>query len=175
MGACILTALFAQCDKIPKFGESPETQTSGEAKLVRDIKASDYDAFTATKNKLVVVDFWADWCGPCKSLAPKLEAIAEEFDGDVIVGKIDVDQAKRLTARLGVNGIPDVRIYRNGTQVDRFVGDIPKTEIKRKLDAHAVFLGPEKPAGEEGAEAEPEVDPIQPMQKDWIPEGMKKR
>lgn len=142
--------------------------------LVRDVEATEFDQFTAIKNKLVVVDFHADWCGPCKSLGPKLESLAEEFDGRIVVGKINVDNAKNLAARLGVSGIPDVRIFRNGTEVDRFVGDIPKTEIRTKLDAHAVFLESEEGEGGEGGE-QPAVDPIKPMTKDWMPEGIQKR
>lgn len=178
VAACLLPLLFlAQCDKIPKFGESAAEGEAGSAEVVRELDATQFDAFTSIKDKLIVVDFYADWCGPCKDLGPKLESVAGEFDGDVLVGKINVDNARNLTARMGVRGIPDVRIFRNGSQVESFVGSIPRSEIRSKLKGHVSLLSGAgtDAAGEGGPEEEVSSEPIQPMTKDWMPEGMQKR
>jgi len=166
--------LLSHCDKIPKFGAETEgEEASGE--LVRDLKPTEFDTFTAIKGKLVLVDFHADWCGPCKTLAPKLKTVAEEHDGEVIIGKINVDDAKNLAARLGVSGIPDVRMFRNGTQVDRFVGDIPTGNIRAKVQAQMTLLQMASEQGETDEEGAPAAEPIQRMDKDWMPEGLQKR
>ncbi|MBK1828523.1 thioredoxin family protein [Haloferula rosea] len=167
--------LLVQCDKIPKFGEAGGTTVNDSGEQVRDIEATDFDSFTAIKGKLVVVDFHADWCGPCKTLGPKLKTISAEFGDDVVVGKINVDDAKNLASRLGVSGIPDVRLFRDGSQVDRFVGDIPGTLIRSKFQAQVTLLEmAEKRSEDPDAEA-PAEEPIQRMNKDWMPEGLEKR
>lgn len=167
--------LFAQCDKIPTFGGSGETTVDDSGEQVRDIEATDFDSFTAIKDKLVVVDFHADWCGPCKTLGPKLKTIAAEFGDDVVVGKVNVDNAKNLASRLGVTGIPDVRLYRNGSQVDRFVGDIPGTLIRSKFQAQVTLLEMAAKRAEDPEAEQPAEEPIQRMDKDWMPEGLQKR
>jgi thioredoxin len=171
-GLLLGSLLLTQCDKIPKLGASAEVEADGETAVVRDLDPTEFDAFISIKDRLVVVDFHADWCGPCKSLGPKLKSVAEEFDGRVVVGKVNVDNAQNLAARLGVDGIPDVRVFRNGAQVDRFVGDIPEAEVRSKMEAQVTLLPAE---GTEAAGNQPSTEPIQPMTKDWIPEGMQKR
>ena len=83
----------------------------------------------------VVVDFWATWCGPCKKIAPDIEALAEEFDGQVIVGKCDVDENDDLTSRFGVRNIPTVLFIKNGEVVDKQVGAAPKSAFADKIKA----------------------------------------
>ena len=74
----------------------------------------------------VLVDFWADWCGPCKMVAPVIEELAAEFDGKVTVAKLDVDSEGAIAARFDVRGIPTVIMFSNGVEVQRFVGVQPK-------------------------------------------------
>lgn len=83
--------------------------------------------------KLVLVDFWATWCGPCRKLAPHLEAIKEKWGDKIEVVKVDVDQAGDISEHMGISSIPDVRIFRNGTQVGSFVGLMPRAEIEALL------------------------------------------
>ena len=83
--------------------------------------------------KLVLVDFWADWCGPCKALAPSLEKIKKKWGDNLEVVKVDVDQNGPIVKHLEVSSIPDVRIYRNGVQVGGFVGLAPREEIESIL------------------------------------------
>ena len=77
----------------------------------------------------VLVDFWAEWCGPCKSLAPKLEEIAGEMSGKVKIVKLDIDSNREVTEKFGVRGIPTLILFKNGQQVNQIVGNRSKDEI----------------------------------------------
>jgi thioredoxin len=141
--------------------------------LVRDLAAAEFESFIASPGRLMVVDFHADWCGPCKTLGPVMEEVAGEFPGKVYIGKIDVDQAGDLPGKEGVSGIPDVRLYRDGKLVDKFVGAIDAGRIRELFAKHSAGITVE--AGGE-AEAPPAAaPPIQPMTKDWRPPGIERR
>ncbi len=77
----------------------------------------------------VLVDFWAEWCGPCKSLAPKLEEIAGEMSGKVKIVKLDIDNNREMTEKFGVRGIPTMILFKGGQQVNHLVGNRSKEEI----------------------------------------------
>lgn len=81
----------------------------------------------------VLVDFWASWCGPCRMLAPVIEKIAEEYDGRVKVGKVNVDEQPRLAAQYGVMSIPTLILFRDGQQVDKKIGFMPKEDVEAML------------------------------------------
>nr|VFJ95964.1 MAG: thioredoxin [Candidatus Kentron sp. H]VFJ96412.1 MAG: thioredoxin [Candidatus Kentron sp. H]VFK02906.1 MAG: thioredoxin [Candidatus Kentron sp. H] len=84
----------------------------------------------------VLVDFWATWCAPCRMLAPILNKLAEEFAGTFIVAKVDTDEQQQLAARYGVQSLPTVKVFRNGTVVDEFLGAQQEGTIRRILDRH---------------------------------------
>lgn len=87
-------------------------------------------------NQLVLVDFWATWCGPCKALAPKLDEIAKEYDGKIMVAKVDIDQNRETPATYGVRGVPTLALFKGGKVVDQIVGNHPKENITALLDKH---------------------------------------
>ena len=82
----------------------------------------------------VLVDFWADWCAPCKMIAPVVEALAEEFDGKVKFTKLDVDSNPKVATSYGIRGIPTLLIFNDGQPVDQVVGAVPKSELKSRLE-----------------------------------------
>jgi len=88
-----------------------------------------------SSNAVVMVDFWATWCGPCRALAPTVEAIAAEYEGKVAVVKCNVDEADEIAMQCGIRNIPTLIFYKNGELADRLVGNVPKAEIAAKLDS----------------------------------------
>ena len=82
----------------------------------------------------VVVDFWAEWCGPCKMIAPIVEELAQEYDGKIKFAKIDVDSNPNLASTYGIRGIPNLTIFDKGEVVGQLVGVQPKATIKKRLD-----------------------------------------
>ncbi len=84
----------------------------------------------------VLVDFWADWCGPCRMIAPSVAAIAEEYEGAIKVAKVDVDENPAIPGRYGIVGIPTVMLFKGGQVVERMVGAYPKDRIVAQILRH---------------------------------------
>ena len=95
-----------------------------------------FDADVLKNSKPVLVDFWAEWCGPCKKLSPILEQIAEEMSGQVKVAKVDVDAERTLGAMFQVMSLPTVMIFKDGAAVDTLIGAQPKSEIVSRIHQH---------------------------------------
>ncbi len=102
--------------------------------MALEITDSNFEGLLA-EGKPVVVDFWAPWCGPCKAVAPIIEELASEYDGQVIIGKCDVDENTDLPAQFGVRNIPTVLFLKNGELVDKVVSSAPKSTYDEKIKA----------------------------------------
>lgn len=96
-------------------------------------KQADFDA-AVDAAPLAVVDFWADWCGPCKMLAPTVEKLAADYEGKVLVGKVNVDEEPELARRFGVMSIPTLVYLKNGQEFDRKIGVQPEAALAAALD-----------------------------------------
>ena len=97
---------------------------------------SNFDADVLKANTPVLVDFWAEWCGPCRALGPTIDALAAEYAGRVRVGKLNVDENQQTTINFQVRGIPAVMLFKGGRVVDQIVGVADKADFKRMIDKH---------------------------------------
>jgi putative thioredoxin len=102
-----------------------------------DVSEQSFDSEVVERSRSlpVVVDFWAEWCGPCRTLTPALEAAEMAREGKVVLAKVDVDANQALAARYGVQGIPAVKAFRDGAVVDEFVGAVPKAKVEELFDS----------------------------------------
>ncbi len=89
-----------------------------------------------SKEKYVLVDFWATWCAPCRMIAPIIEKLAEQYDGKITVAKVDVDQQQELSIRYGIQSIPTVILYKNGKIEAKEIGVKPLNSFTKMLDSH---------------------------------------
>jgi thioredoxin len=85
------------------------------------------------KYPLILVDFWAPWCGPCRMVSPIIEKLAKEYSGRVVFGKVNVDENQMISASFGIQSIPTMMIFKNGRAVDVVIGAMPKAQIEMKL------------------------------------------
>jgi thioredoxin 1 len=103
---------------------------------IQSVTDVDFDAevLAASKTQPVMVDFWAEWCGPCRSLAPTVDQIAQEYAGKLKVVKVNVDESGNAAFRYNIRGIPTLLIFKNGQVADQIVGNYPKDHIERVLN-----------------------------------------
>jgi thioredoxin 1 len=104
---------------------------------VRLVNSGNWDEEVLASEQLVLVDFWAEWCPPCRRLAPIIDALAAEYAGRVKVAKLDVDGSPDVAGRYGVRSIPTLLVFRGGSVVEQRIGALPKDDLARMLDGHA--------------------------------------
>ena len=103
--------------------------------MALEITDANFDELVIKSEKPVVVDFWAEWCGPCKMIGPLINEMSKDYEGKALVGKVNVDQNANVSAQFGVRSIPTVLFIKNGEVVDKSVGAVPKSTLESKLDA----------------------------------------
>jgi len=105
-------------DKVKKFGDA------------------DFEQAVLKSPSPVLVDFWAEWCGPCLRMAPTVEALAGDYDGRIVVGKLNVDENPATPTNYGIRGIPTLLLFKGGEVVEQIVGLVDKATVQRAIDKH---------------------------------------
>ncbi len=103
-----------------------------------EITDANFEEVVLKSDKPVLVDFWAEWCGPCRMVGPVVEEIAKEYDGQAIVGKVNVDHNPNISMQFGIRNIPALLFFKNGEIVDKQIGAVPKSVLADKLKKQLV-------------------------------------
>ncbi|MBW6480606.1 MAG: thioredoxin [Bacteroidales bacterium] len=102
--------------------------------MALELTDSNFDELVLKSDKPVLVDFWAEWCGPCRMVAPIVSEIATEYDGKAVVGKLDVDSNPGVATRYGIRNIPTILFFKDGEVADKQVGAVPKSVLTAKIE-----------------------------------------
>jgi thioredoxin 1 len=97
---------------------------------------ANFDSEVMKSDKVALVDFWAEWCGPCRMIGPTVEQLATEYAGKAVIGKLNVDENPNISMQFGIRNIPAILFIKNGEVVDKQIGAAPKATIEAKLKAH---------------------------------------
>lgn len=103
--------------------------------MALEITDANFEELVLKSDKPVLVDFWAEWCGPCRMVGPAVEELSKDYEGKAVVGKVNVDHNSAISANYGIRNIPTLLIFKNGQVVDKQVGVVPKTVLASKIDA----------------------------------------
>ncbi len=130
-------------DSAKRPGPGPKGGAAGDPVMESSTASFMADVIEASRHALILVDFWATWCGPCKQLGPLLEKLVRQMNGAVRLVKIDVDKNQQLAGQLGIQSVPTVYAFKDGRPVDAFAGALPESQIKEFIKRH---LGDGAPA-----------------------------
>jgi thioredoxin 1 len=135
----LVTARDRILDELEQLREKRMRELMGEMStpnINKPIVVSDRNFDQTVKNyPLVVVDCWAAWCAPCRAIAPIVEELAKDYSGKVVFGKLNVDENPETAERFGIRAIPTLLVMKNGTEVDRIVGLMPKNQLEAKISS----------------------------------------
>jgi len=106
--------------------------------MALEITDANFEEVVLKSDKPVLVDFWAEWCGPCRMVGPVVEEIAKEYDGKAVVGKVNVDNNPQISMQFGIRNIPALLYFKDGQVVDKQVGAVPKSVLAEKLNKQLV-------------------------------------
>jgi thioredoxin 1 len=106
------------------------------SELIKHVTDQSFGADVLSSDKPVLVDYWAEWCGPCKMIAPVLDELSKTYEGRLQIAKLTVDENREVPAQHGIRGIPTLQLWKNGELVRSLVGAKPKAELAAFLDAH---------------------------------------
>lgn len=104
--------------------------------MAAEFTDANFETEVLKSDKVSVLDFWAEWCGPCRVIGPIVEELAQEYDGKANIGKVNVDENPEISAKYGIRNIPTILFIKNGEVVDKQVGAVPKNMLEDKLKAH---------------------------------------
>ena len=104
--------------------------------MALELTDTNFQQEVINSDKLSVVDFWAEWCGPCRAIGPVIEELSKEYDGKVKVGKVNVDNNPQVSLNYGITSIPAILFIKNGEVVDKLIGAQPKSNFEKKIEAH---------------------------------------
>ncbi len=105
--------------------------------MALEINDANFQTLVKNSEKPVLVDFWAPWCGPCRTIAPIIDELHSEMEGKAVVGKVNVDENNEIPVEYGIRNIPTLLIFKNGEVVDKVVGVVPKQQLIQKLEDYA--------------------------------------
>lgn len=103
--------------------------------MAKHFTDSSWELEVLGSDKPVLVDFWAEWCGPCRMIGPLVEELSNEYEGKALVGKLNVDENPGVASKYGIRSIPTLLVFKGGEVVDKIVGAVPKTMLAQKIDA----------------------------------------
>ncbi len=104
--------------------------------MAKEFTDSNFKTDVLETDKLSVIDFWAEWCGPCRAIGPVIEELAKEYDGKVNIGKVNVDNNPEVSTTYGITSIPAILFVKSGKVVDKLVGAQPKSNFVKKIEQH---------------------------------------
>ena len=103
--------------------------------MALEITSNNFEELVLKNDKPVLIDFWAEWCGPCRMVGPLIDELSNDYKGKAIVGKVNVDNEQEISSRFGIRNIPTILFFKNGEVVDKNVGLSPKKDLAQKLDS----------------------------------------
>ncbi len=106
------------------------------SELIKHVTDASFEADVLQPGTTVLVDYWAEWCGPCKMIAPILDDVAQTYEGKITIAKMNVDENREIPAKFGIRGIPTLMVFKNGELVATKVGAMPKPQLTAFIDQH---------------------------------------